>query len=83
MICDNCIHNAVCERAHFENHCGYKHSEADVINPELEKIKDEIIQVVNEEKNYDEKWVLGLRYSVKIIDKYITELKGETNENNC
>jgi len=83
MICDNCIHNAVCEMAHFENHCGYKHSEADVINPELEKIKDEIIQVVNEEKNYDEKWILGLRYSVKIIDKYITELKGETNENNC
>lgn len=29
MICDDCIHNAVCERAHFENHCGYKHAESE------------------------------------------------------
>ena len=42
MICDNCIHNAVCEREHFVNHCGYKHTEADVIVPELEKVKAEI-----------------------------------------
>lgn len=44
---------------------------------ELEQIRAEIIQVANEEKNYDEKWALGLRYAVKIIDKYKTELKGE------
>lgn len=75
MICDNCIHNAVCERAHFENHCGYKHTEADVINPELEKIKQEMIP------NSDDFWrVANASPFIKIIDKHIAELKGEKYE---
>lgn len=39
----------------------------------LDKIRAEIMQVANEEKVYDEKWAIGLRYAVKIIDKYKTE----------
>lgn len=74
MICDNCIHNAVCEREHFENHCGYKHTEADVIVPEFEKIKAEI-------KDYCE-WCDNAHYQstkgiMLIFDKHIKELKGE------
>ena len=37
----------------------------------LEKIRTEIMQVANQEKVHDEKWALGLRYAVNIIDKYI------------
>ena len=44
---------------------------------ELENIRAEIIQVANEEKIHDEKWALGLRYAVKIIDKSIAKLKGD------
>lgn len=36
----------------------------------LEKVRAEILQVANEEKVHDEKWALGLRYAVNIIDKY-------------
>lgn len=39
----------------------------------LNKIKAEIMQIANQEKFYDAKWALGLRYAVNIIDKY----KGE------
>ena len=39
----------------------------------LDKIRAEIIQIVSEEKLYDEKWTLGLRYAVNIIDKYKVE----------
>ena len=80
MICDNCIHNAVCEREHFENHCGYKHTEADVIVPELEEIKAEI-----EEKEFKlncatmSDVALKMAYTevAKLLDKHISELKGE------
>ena len=39
----------------------------------LDKIKAEIMQVADQEKLHDEKWSLGLRYAVKIIDKYKAE----------
>ena len=39
----------------------------------LDKIRTEIMQVAEYEKCYDEKWALGLRYAVKIIDKCKTE----------
>lgn len=35
----------------------------------LDKIRAEIEQTVYEEQN-DEKWAIGLRYAIKIIDKY-------------
>lgn len=41
----------------------------------LDKIRAEIEQVVNDEKLHDEKWALGLRYAVKIINKYKSESK--------
>lgn len=72
MICDNCIHNEVCEKAHFENHCGYKHTEADIIIPELEKIKEKI----NEK---DRTW-MPKRFVNEILDTRIKELKGENND---
>lgn len=42
----------------------------------FDNIKAEIIQVANEEKVHDEKWALGLRYAVNIIDKYKVESEG-------
>jgi len=36
----------------------------------LDKIRAEIEQTVDEEQKHDEKWAIGLRYAVKIIDKY-------------
>lgn len=36
----------------------------------LDKIRQEIEQIVDEEIKHDEKWAIGLRYAVKIIDKY-------------
>jgi len=46
--------------------------------PILDKIRAEIEQIVDEEQKHDKKWAVGLRYSLKIIDKYLpTERKGE------
>ena len=39
----------------------------------LDKISAEIEQIADEEQKHDEKWAIGLRYAVKIIDKYKTE----------
>ena len=36
----------------------------------LEQIRAEIEQTADEEQKHDGKWALGLRYAVKIIDKY-------------
>lgn len=36
----------------------------------IEKSKAEIKQIADEEQKHDEKWAIGLRYAVKIIDKY-------------
>lgn len=41
--------------------------------PILDKIRAEIEQTADEEQKYDEKWAKGLRYAVKIIDKYRQE----------
>lgn len=43
------------------------------LNEVLDKIKAEIEQTVDEEQKYDEKWAVGLRYAIKIIDKYREE----------
>ena len=42
----------------------------------LDKIKAEIEQIADEEQKHDEKWAIGLRYAVKIIDKYKAEMRG-------
>ena len=42
----------------------------------LDKIRADIEQVANQEKFYDEKWALGLRHAISIIDKY----KGESED---
>lgn len=57
------------------------HSVIEELEQELaiDKIRAEIMQVANQEKFYDEKWALGLRYAVKIIDKY----RAETEEENA
>lgn len=36
----------------------------------LDNLRSEIEQVADEEQKHDEKWTIGLRYAVKIIDKY-------------
>ena len=41
--------------------------------PILGKIRAEIEQIADEELEHDEKWAIGLRYAVKIIDKYTAE----------
>lgn len=37
----------------------------------LEQIRAEIEQTADEEQKHDEKWAIGLRYAVKIIDKHM------------
>ena len=39
----------------------------------FDKIRAEIEQTADEEQKHDEKWAIGLRYAVKIIDKYKAE----------
>ena len=36
----------------------------------LEQIRAEIERIADEEQKHDEKWAIGLRYAVKIIDNY-------------
>lgn len=43
----------------------------------LGKIKDEIEQIVEEERKHDEKWAAGLRYAIKIIDKYMQKVRNK------
>ena len=40
----------------------------------LDKISAEIKRISDEEQKHDEKWAIGLRYAVKIIDKYKTDM---------
>lgn len=42
----------------------------------LDMIRAEIEQIADEEHKHDKKWAIGLRYAVKIIDKYRSEDKG-------
>lgn len=42
----------------------------DAVNAVLDKISQEVEQTADEEQKHDEKWAIGLRYAVKIIDKY-------------
>lgn len=32
---------------------------------------------MTEEQKHDEKWTIGLRYAIKIIDKYKAEMESE------
>lgn len=43
---------------------------AEAAKKALDKVRAEIEQVVAEESTEDLKWTLGLKYSIKIIDKY-------------
>jgi hypothetical protein len=43
----------------------------------LDRIRAEIEQIADEEQKHDKKWATGLRYAVKIIDKY------EERNNKC
>ena len=45
----------------------------------LNKIRAEIEQIADEEQKHDEKWAIGLRYAVKIIDKYREGVRNETD----
>jgi len=45
------------------------------IKCDIEDIKVEIEQIVDEEKADDEKWSRGLYYALKVIDKHIKENK--------
>lgn len=87
MICDNCIHNAVCDRLYGENHCGYKHTEADVINPELENIKTEIHDMLESDEVKNDYWgnlINNKAYLfLSIIDKHISELTGDNKQTRC
>ena len=51
---------------------GYEDAEKEH-NYHLKKIRAEIEKIANEEQKHDEKWAIGLRYAVKIIDKYRAE----------
>lgn len=42
----------------------------------LDKIRVEIEQIADEEQKHDKKWAIGLRYAIKLIDKYKTESEG-------
>ena len=47
----------------------------------LECVRNDIIEIADQESKYDAKWAKGLRYSTKVIDSYIECYKKE-NENN-
>ena len=42
----------------------------------LDKLRTEIEQIANEEQEHDKKWAMGLRYAIKVIDKYKKEIEG-------
>lgn len=46
----------------------------------LDKIRAEIIQVAAEETKEDPKWALGLKYSIKIIDKHTAGSEPQESE---
>lgn len=45
----------------------------------LDKIRVMIERIADVEQKHDEKWAMGLRYAVKIIDKYRNEMNHETD----
>lgn len=47
----------------------------------LDKLRAEIEQIADEEQKHDKLWATGLRYAVKIIDKYRTK-ESEVNDGN-
>ena len=81
-VCDNCIHSAVCdrkavlERIPYMTHCTYKHTEADIINPELEKIKGKIQNLFTTSVCGGTPYYNAIMVD-EILNKRISELKGE------
>ena len=49
----------------------------------FDDLKAEIKQIADEEQKHDEKWAIGLRYAVKIIDKYNVESEKKNNCSTC
>lgn len=45
------------------------HLKADLVAI-LDRVRAEIEQIADEEQKHDKKWAIGLRYAIKIIDKY-------------
>ena len=43
----------------------------------LEQIRAEIEQIADEEQKHDGNWAIGLRYAIKIIDKYRGGIRNE------
>ena len=43
----------------------------------LDDLRAEIEQTADEEQKYDERWAIGLRYAIRIIDKYKAESEDE------
>lgn len=43
----------------------------------IEDIKAEIEEVYKKEEPIDHTWAVGLKYSLKIIDKHVNEVKGK------
>ena len=76
--CTLCSHRSYYLGCCLVKDCEYKPNWcAKTCIEELEQIKKEIDEVVEEEIKEYEIWALGLRYSKKIIDKHISKLKGE------
>lgn len=48
------------------------YTKADMVDV-LDEIRAKVEQTADEEQKHDEKWAIGLRYAVKIIDKYRAE----------
>lgn len=46
----------------------------------IEDIKADIEKVYKEEEPIDHTWAVGLKHSLKIIDKHVNELRGEADE---
>lgn len=72
-------HNEMCEECPIYGQTGDDHCFEDALQyvihhfDVIDKIRAEIEQIADEEQKHDEKWALGLRYAVKIIDKYKVE----------
>ena len=76
------LHSDLCELCPIYGQTGDDHCFEDALQyvigmlekePILDKIRAEIERIANEEQKHDEKWAIGLRYAVKIIDKHIKE----------
>ena len=88
MICDDCVHNAVCNKKESEDindqtiFCGRKQTEAKIKISELELWKNTMTEekyLYNDYKTNDVSrgYRECLENYIRAIDKHINELKGE------